>query len=137
MNLQPGHLYAPGHVSRPRKFGDIGRRSGSPLYLEHRPKARPSIGRCAYVRHQRTASLTLSGLVFTGWWQGFFLELGVGLLIAGIVDIAILGALHGLIEGDGETAAIHQLIAAMNRVETLLKTPGAAAGQSASTGTVG
>jgi hypothetical protein len=85
------------------------------------------------------ASLTLSGLVFTGWWQGFFLELGVGLLIAGIVDIAILGALHGLIEGegDGETTAIYQLTAAVNRVETLLKTPGAATGQSASTGEVG
>src|ERR1700683_1795018 len=44
-------------------------------------------------------SLALSGVVFRGWWQGFFLELGVGLLIAGIVDVAILGALHGLIEG--------------------------------------
>jgi hypothetical protein len=44
-------------------------------------------------------SLALSGVVFRGWWQSFFLELGVGLLIAGIVDVAILGALHGLIEG--------------------------------------
>jgi hypothetical protein len=45
-------------------------------------------------------SLILSGVLFRGWWQGFFLELGVGLLIAGIVDVAILGALHALIEGD-------------------------------------
>ncbi len=45
-------------------------------------------------------SLALSGLVFRDWWQGFFLELGVGLLIAGTVDVAVLGALHGLIEGD-------------------------------------
>jgi hypothetical protein len=45
--------------------------------------------------------LALSGLVFRGWWQAFCLEFGVGLLIAGIVDVAILGALHGLIEGDG------------------------------------
>jgi len=44
-------------------------------------------------------SLALSGIVFHGWWQDFFLELGVGLLIAGVVDVAILGALHGLIEG--------------------------------------
>jgi hypothetical protein len=42
--------------------------------------------------------LVLSALIFTGWWQEFFLELGVGLLVAGIVDIAILGALHSLIE---------------------------------------
>ena len=48
-----------------------------------------------------TLSLALSGLVFQGWWQAFCLELGVGLLIAGFVDVAILGALHGLIEGDG------------------------------------
>lgn len=47
--------------------------------------------------------LALSGLVFRGWWQGFCLELGVGLFIAGIVDVAILGALHGLIEGNGGT----------------------------------
>lgn len=46
-----------------------------------------------------TTSLTISAIVFTGWWQGFFLELGVGLLVAGLVDIAVLGALHGLIEG--------------------------------------
>jgi hypothetical protein len=37
--------------------------------------------------------------VFQGWWQAFSLELGVGLLIAGIVDVAVLGALHELIEG--------------------------------------
>jgi hypothetical protein len=43
--------------------------------------------------------LALSAVVLTGWWQDFTLELGVGLLIAGVVDIAILGALHGLIEG--------------------------------------
>jgi hypothetical protein len=30
----------------------------------------------------------------------FSLELGVGLLIAGIVDVAVLSALHELIEGD-------------------------------------
>jgi hypothetical protein len=48
-------------------------------------------------------SLALSGIVFRGWWQSFFLELGVGLLIAGIVDVAILGALHGLIEGTEPT----------------------------------
>ena len=43
--------------------------------------------------------LTLSGTVLHGWWQSLFLELGVGVLIAGVVDVAILGALHGLIEG--------------------------------------
>jgi hypothetical protein len=54
------------------------------------------------------ASFTLSGLVFTGWWQGFFLELSVGLLIAGIADIAILGALRGLIEGGGQSACTEE-----------------------------
>ena len=51
-------------------------------------------------------SLALSGLVFTGWWQAFCQALGVGLLLAGIVDVAILGALHGLIEGDGSAAVL-------------------------------
>jgi hypothetical protein len=49
-------------------------------------------------------SLTLSGVVFRGWWQSFFLELGAGLLIAGIVDVAVLSALHGLIEGTVPTS---------------------------------
>jgi hypothetical protein len=44
--------------------------------------------------------LILSGLLFQGWWQGFFLALGVGLLVAGIVDVGVIGALHGLIEGE-------------------------------------
>jgi hypothetical protein len=46
-----------------------------------------------------TTFLILSAIVFAGWWQNFFLELGVGLLVAGLVDIAVLGALHSLIEG--------------------------------------
>jgi hypothetical protein len=45
-------------------------------------------------------SLVLSGIVFNGWWQGFFQALGVGILLAGIVDVAILGALRGLLEGE-------------------------------------
>jgi len=52
--------------------------------------------------------LILSGIVFTGWWQAFFLEAGVGLLIAGIVDVAVLGALHGLIEGTTGESPQHQ-----------------------------
>ena|SRR5215471_14490975 len=56
-----------------------------------------------------TLSLALSGLVLQGWWQAFCLELGVGLLIAGIVDVAILGALHGLIEGDGNQATVRRV----------------------------
>ena len=46
--------------------------------------------------------LALSGLVFRGLVASILPGIpGVGLLIAGIVDVAILGALHGLIEGDG------------------------------------
>jgi hypothetical protein len=48
------------------------------------------------------AMLVLSGLVMHGWWQAFFLESGVGTLIAGIVDVAVLSALHDLVEGGGD-----------------------------------
>jgi hypothetical protein len=46
--------------------------------------------------------LLVSGFVLHGWWQAFFLEAGVGALIAGIVDVAVLSALHDLIEGRGD-----------------------------------
>ena len=57
--------------------------------------------------------------------QGFFLEFGVGLLIAGIVDVAILSALHGLIEGDGGKGEISKALSAIHRIEGLLaESPG-------------
>jgi hypothetical protein len=68
--------------------------------------------------------LCLSAIVFSGWWQGFLLELGVGLLIAGVVDVAILGALRGLIEGDVSNDApmidIQQVLDSTVRIENLL-----------------
>lgn len=74
-------------------------------------------------------SLALSAIVFTGWWQGFLLEIGVGLLIAGIVDVAILGALHGLIEGDGDGARIRRILDTATRIEALLMAGDRAAAQ--------
>jgi hypothetical protein len=47
--------------------------------------------------------LVLSGLVFRGWWQGFFQSVGVSLLFVGVINLGILAALRGLI--DGPTAA--------------------------------
>jgi hypothetical protein len=68
--------------------------------------------------------LCLSAIVFSGWWQGFLLELGVGLLIAGIVDVAILGALRGLIEGgvskESPKIDVQQLLDSTKRIEQLL-----------------
>lgn len=43
--------------------------------------------------------LVLSGLVFRGWWQGFFQSVGVSLLFVGVINLGILAALRGLIEG--------------------------------------
>jgi VIT1/CCC1 family predicted Fe2+/Mn2+ transporter len=43
--------------------------------------------------------LILSGLTFRGWWQGFFQNLGVSVLLVGVVNLGILGALRGLTEG--------------------------------------
>jgi len=45
-------------------------------------------------------SLALSGLVFQGWWQAVFLELGVGLLVVSIVEVAVLGFLHAVTDGN-------------------------------------
>jgi hypothetical protein len=76
------------------------------------------------------ASLVLSGLVFRGWWQGFFLEVGVGVLIAGIVDVAVLSALHGLIEGDGNADEIRQIVeSAVSRMENRLAAQTVAPGE--------
>jgi hypothetical protein len=59
-------------------------------------------------------SLLLSGLVFRGWWQGFFLELGVGLLVVTVVEVAVLGTLHELT--DGKT--LRAILDNTNRIET-------------------
>jgi hypothetical protein len=49
------------------------------------------------------ASLLISGTILDqGWWQSFFLEVGVASLFTGIVDLAILGLLARL---SGERAA--------------------------------
>lgn len=45
-------------------------------------------------------ALALSGVVFRGWWQGFFQNIGVSLLFVGVVNLGILNALRGLIEGE-------------------------------------
>jgi hypothetical protein len=53
--------------------------------------------------------LVLSGLVFRGWWQGFFQSVGVSLLFVGVINLGILAALRGLIEGPiPESAATDQ-----------------------------
>jgi len=44
--------------------------------------------------------LVVSGVVFRGWWQGFFQNVGVRLLFIGVVNLGILGALRNLIEGE-------------------------------------
>jgi hypothetical protein len=43
--------------------------------------------------------LVLSGVLFSGWWESFFQGVGVSLLFVGVVNLGILGALRGLIEG--------------------------------------
>jgi hypothetical protein len=45
-------------------------------------------------------ALVLSGVVFRGWWQGFFQNIGVSLLFVGVVNLGILNAFRGLIEGE-------------------------------------
>ena len=45
-------------------------------------------------------SLVLSGIVYHGWWQGFFQNVGVSLLFIGVVNLGILNSLRGLIEGE-------------------------------------
>jgi hypothetical protein len=67
-----------------------------------------------------TVLLVLSGLVFHGWWQGFLLELGVGLLVAGVVEVAVLSLLHSLIEGDGGASEIQQILETISRIENQL-----------------
>jgi hypothetical protein len=62
-------------------------------------------------------SLLLSGLVFRGWWQEFFLELGVGLLVVSIVEVAVLGVLHALTDGK----KLREILDATNRIENELK----------------
>jgi hypothetical protein len=64
--------------------------------------------------------LTLSAVVFTGWWQEFSLELGVGLLIAGVVDVAILSLLNGLIEGGAHKRELRDIRETTHRIELLL-----------------
>jgi hypothetical protein len=48
-------------------------------------------------------SLIVSGLVFHGWWQAFFQNVGVSLLFVGIINLGILTALRGLTEGPPST----------------------------------
>src|SRR6266516_4763802 len=43
--------------------------------------------------------LVLSGVVFRGWWQSLLQGVGVSLLFVGVVNLGILAALRGLIEG--------------------------------------
>ncbi|WP_143234892.1 hypothetical protein [Paractinoplanes atraurantiacus] len=43
-----------------------------------------------------TSCVVASGVLFETWWQAFFLEVGVGLLLTGIVDLAILGLISRL-----------------------------------------
>jgi hypothetical protein len=62
------------------------------------------------------ASLLLSGLVFRGWWQEFFLELGVGLLVVSIVEVAVLGVLHALTDGK----KLREILDVTNRIENEL-----------------
>jgi MFS family permease len=45
-------------------------------------------------------SLVLSGVVYYGWWQSFFQNVGVSLLFVGVVNLGILNSLRGLIEGE-------------------------------------
>jgi hypothetical protein len=61
-------------------------------------------------------SLLLSGLVFRGWWQEFFLELGVGLIVVSIVEVAVLGVLHALTDGK----KLREILDATNRIENEL-----------------
>ncbi len=96
------------------------RRTPSALGHKRSTQANPAIPWTFAFVVTATTSLVLSGLPFRGWWQGFFLELGVGLLIAAIVDVAILGALHGLIEGGREAPEIHQFLQATSRIENQL-----------------
>ncbi len=48
------------------------------------------------------------------------LALGVVLLIAGVVDTAALGALHGLIKGNGDGVAVHSMSEAVTQIEAHL-----------------
>ena len=68
----------------------LARSSGSPPYLECRPEG------CSYGGPLRLRSSSAHSLAhpiepaLTGWWQGFFVELGAGLLIIGITVITIM-----------------------------------------------
>jgi hypothetical protein len=58
-------------------------------------------------------SLALSGLVFHGWWQAVSLELGVGLLVVSIVEVAVLGFLHALTDG----STLRRILETTTRIE--------------------
>jgi hypothetical protein len=71
--------------------------------------------------------LVLSAVVFQGWWESFLQGTGVSLLFAGVVDLGILGALRGLIEGPREDSTaelspemVERLRAAMESLEQKL-----------------
>ena len=71
--------------------------------------------------------LVLSAIVFQGWWESFLQGVGVSLLFVGVVDLGILGALRGLIEGPREDSTaglspetVEQLRAAMESLERKL-----------------
>jgi len=54
--------------------------------------------------------------VFRSWWQGFFLELGVRLLVVSVVEVAVLGVLHALTDGK----KLREILDATNRIENEL-----------------
>ena len=71
--------------------------------------------------------LVLSAVVFQGWWGSFLQGVGVSLLFVGVVQLGILGALSGLIEGPrGDSSAglspetVDELRAAMESLERKL-----------------
>ncbi|MFG3351030.1 hypothetical protein [Streptomyces sp. NPDC048001] len=45
-------------------------------------------------------SLMLSAFVFTGWWGDFLINLGLGLVFSGVVDLMILGVIGDLRQRD-------------------------------------
>ena len=71
------------------------------------------------------ASLTLSAVVFDGWWQQFFLDAGVSLLFVGVVDLVILGALRTLLESpapegvapDAPDHGLSEVLAVVQRID--------------------
>jgi len=86
-------------------------------------------------------ALAASGFWTSGWWEDLLLNLGVGLIFVGLIDLVVLGALRGILEGPGNRPAsmlpntqtpsvasdrLEEMEGSLARIERMLSAPGAA-----------